>query len=490
MAEGKVAKNTAFLVAAFVGQKILSFVYFTLAARAVGVEGAGKYVIATSFTTIFSIFVDLGLSNVLVRETAKFPEKAEKLLANVLGIKVILAALSVVGVWLGAMLLGYPPDVRLMIAIASAVMVLDSVHLIFYGVMRGFQNLRYESIGVITGQIVTIVAGSLFFFVLHLPLPFLIVALLCGSAWNVLWSSSMLVRKFPVRIRFALDREIAKFFRDVTVPFALAGIFSRVYSYIDSIMLSKLATAAEVGIYGVAYKLAFAFQFLPMSFAAAVYPAMSDYYVRDRQKLGRIFDESMKYLMFLVVPLAFGIAVLARPLIATVYGKAFAGAVEPLQILIFSLIFAFLYWPAGSLLNACDRQGSNTVIMGVTMVANAVLNAVLIPRYGAVGAACAALAGNLILWALAMRYVRAITPYEVRPLVVAAAQCAFAASFMALTLTILRPHVHFLALMPLGAVEYGAVLVAVGGVTIAELKDILAVFLRRGGKRFSDIVAT
>ncbi|HTK05511.1 MAG TPA: flippase [Candidatus Eisenbacteria bacterium] len=489
MAEGKVAKNTALLVAAFVGQKILSFVYFTLAARAVGVEGAGKYVIATSFTTIFSIFVDLGLANVLVREVAKFPQKAETLLANVLGIKAVLAALSVVGVWIGAMLLGYPPDVRLMIAIASGVMVLDSIHLVFYGVMRGFQNLRYESIGVITGQVVTILTGSLFFFVLHLPLPFLIVALLCGSAWNVLWSWMMLRKHFPVRIRLAYDGAIVSYFRTVTVPFALAGIFSRVYSYIDSIMLSKLATAAEVGIYGVAYKLAFAFQFLPMSFAAAVYPAMSDYYVNDRQKLGRIFDESMKYLMFMVVPLAFGIAVLARPIIAAVYGRAFVGAVVPLQILIFSLIFAFLYWPAGSLLNACDRQGSNTIIMGITMVANAALNAVLIPLYGAVGAACAALAGNFILWALAMRYVRAVTPYEYKPLIIGALQCLFAGSFMALTLAMLRPYAHFLLLIPLGVVEYGVVLVLSGGVTVTELKDILAVFLRRGGKKFSDIVA-
>lgn len=481
------AKNTAYLVAAFVGQKLLSFVYFTLVARAVGVEGAGKYVIATSFTTIFSIFVDLGLSNVLVREVAKFPEKAGTLLANVLGLKTILAAGSAVAVTVAAWLLGYSPEVRVMIAVATIVMTLDSVHLVFYSVMRGFQNLRYEAVGVVTGQVVTITAGGLFF-ALHLPLPFLIVALLCGSAWNVFWSARMLVRKFPVPVQLALDPGVVRFFRDVTVPFALAGIFSRIYSYIDSIMLSKLGTEADVGLYGVAYKLAFAFQFLPMSFAAAVYPAMSEYYVKDRKKLGNVFVTSMKYLMFLVVPLAFGIAVLAEPVVTTVYGTAFRGAVVPLQILIFSLVFAFLYWPAGSLLNACDRQSSNTWIMGTTMVVNIAMNAALLPRYGAVGAAFSALVGNFVLWAGAMFAAAGITPYDRMKLLKDAAKSVFAGSFMALTLTILAPYAHFLLLIPLGVVEYGAVLVAVGGVTVAELKDMAAVFLRRG-KRLSDIVS-
>lgn len=488
MSEGKVAKNTAYLVAAFVGQKLLSFVYFALAAKAVGVEGAGKYVIATSFTTIFSVFVDLGLSNVLVREVAKFPERASNLLANVLGVKAVLAAITVVVVQIASVAFGYEPEVRTMIAVASVVMVLDSIHLVFYAVMRGHQNLRYEAVGVVTGQIVTIAAGVTFFS-LGLPLPFLIVALLCGSTWNVIWSSQALLRKFPVRVSFSLEPVMVRFLRDTTVPFALAGIFSRIYSYADSVMLSKLATAADVGLYGVAYKLAFAFQFLPMSFAAAVYPAMSDYYVKDRAKLGRIFDESMKYLMYMVVPLAFGIAVLAEPVIRAVYGIKFMGAVVPLQILVFSLIFAFLYWPAGSLLNACDRQSKNTTIMGITMVANLALNAVLIPMFGSNGAAVSALIGNFILFALAVHFAGAVTPFQRKPLLVAAIKCFFAGSFMCLTLAMLRPHLNFVLLIPIGAVEYLAVLIATGAMSVAELRDLMNVFLRRGGKKFSDIVA-
>ncbi|KPJ84675.1 hypothetical protein AMJ57_05735 [Parcubacteria bacterium SG8_24] len=458
-ARGRVVKNTAYLVSAFVGQKVLSFIYFTVIARTVGVEGAGRYFVAVSFTTLFSVFVDLGLANVLVREVAKFPDKARQL----------------------------PEETVLMISVASVVMVLDSLHLIIYAVMRGFQNLRYEAIGVVSGQAATIIVGSIFLF-LRLPLPFLVGALLCGSTWNVIWAWFSMVRHFGVIPSVRYDRTVIRFFWRVTVPFALAGIFSRVYSYIDSIMISKLISEAAVGLYSVAYKIAFAFQFIPMAFAAAIYPAMSEYFVSDRRKLRLVFTAAQIYLLLIVVPLAFGIAVLAEPFVVMIYGDAFRGSVLPLQILIFSLVFAFLYWPSGSLLNACDRQVKNTTVMGVTMLANVLLNAVLIPRLSVVGAAIAALLGNFILWSGALIFATRVAPPDIGKLLRASSKITLSAGVMGLTLYLLRPHLHALLLVPLGVLLYVALVLSTRGVTVSELRGIASIFLRRG-KGVSDIVS-
>lgn len=488
MSSSKVAKNTAYLVAAFVGQKILSFVYFTIVARAVGVQGSGKYVIATSFTTIFSIFVDLGLANILVRETARTPERAEKLLANVMGAKVVLAAATIVAVNYAAVLMGYDADVREMIGLASIVMALDSLHLVFYAVMRGQQNLAFEAVGVVTGQVATIVVGSVFYY-LKMPLPFLIIALIFGSTWNVLWSWYALARRAHVPVRFEFDKASWVFLWTAAAPFAIAGVFSRVYTYLDSIMLSKLAVdaATATGIYGVAYKLAFAFQFLPMSFAAAVFPAMSDYYVRDREKLSLVYATSFRYLTMAALPIAFGIGSLAVPLLQTIYGEAFVPAAVPLQILMSSLVFAFLYWPAGSLLNACDRQLKNTTAMGVTVVVNAVMNAFLIPLYGAVGAAVAALVGNVTLWAMVTYYASEIVAVKTDAMLRGAMKTFVAASIMGVTVGYAVEVVHVALLIPLGAIEYGLVLYAIGGISREEISVFVSIVLRRG-KKLSDIV--
>ncbi len=479
MSGTRVAHNTAYLVSAFIGQKILAFAYFIVVARHAGVEGTGRYFLALTFTTMFSIFVDLGLSNIVVRETAKFPEKAQPILSTVLGLKAGLAVLTVAATLIMARLLNYPPETRFMITLASAVMVLDSIHLVFYAAMRGFQNLRYEAIGVVSGQAVTISAGLLFIF-LGLPLYWLIIALFLGSSWNVIWSASVLRRRFGIRPALELDRDLLKFLWAVTVPFALAGVFSRIYSYIDSVMLSRLGTESQVGLYGVAYKLTFAFQFLPMAFAAAIYPAMSEFYVKDRQQLSRIFASALKYLGLAAVPVSFGICVLAAPIIRLVYGPAFAGAVMPLQIVILSLIPAYLYWPAGSLLNACDRQAQNTAVMALTMTSNILLNAVFIPLFGASGAAAAALICNTILFGGALWVSRQVTPHDWRAVFLPLARIFAAGLIMVVPLVILRERIHVVPLILLGGAVYVAALYPLGALSVAETRRLVAVFLRRG----------
>jgi O-antigen/teichoic acid export membrane protein len=470
-----------------VGQKVLAFVYFTIIARAVGVEGSGRYFVAVSFTTIFSIFVDLGLSNVLVREVAKFPDRAQKLLSSVLGIKSILAVLTAAAALITAKLIGFPAETRLLISVAAFVMVLDSVHLVFYAVMRGYQNLRYEAIGMLLGQVITITAG-LTFILFRLPLVFLVVALVCGSSWNVLWSGFCLMRRYGVRPKLELDPATARFFWQVTVPFALAGIFARVYSYIDSVMLSRLVSEQAVGLYAAAYKMTFAFQFLPMAFAAAIYPAMSGFYVSDRTKLGQLFAASIKYLTAAVMPIAFGIFALAEPLVRLVFGREFSGAVMPLRILIFSLVFAFLYWPAGSLLNACDRQARNTAAMGITMGANVLLNLVLIPKFGAVGAAVSALVGNFLLFSTAVLMARGVTSIPWRRMISPFVRITMSGAAMAIVVGSLIGSAHIALIIPLGAAVYCAALFGLKALTVAEAKSLLNIFLRRG-KVASDIVA-
>ena len=63
------------------------------------------------------------------------------------------------------------------------------------------------------------------------------------------------------------------------LPFALAGIFTKVYSYIDTVLLSSFLGSKAVGYYSIPSKITFAFQFIPMAFSAALFPAMSKFFV-------------------------------------------------------------------------------------------------------------------------------------------------------------------------------------------------------------------
>ncbi|HEX9664689.1 MAG TPA: oligosaccharide flippase family protein, partial [Patescibacteria group bacterium] len=232
-----IAQNTTYLTISFVFQKILSFIYFTLIARLIGVEGTGIYVFAISYTTIFSVFIDLGLSPVLTRESARNKEQSEKYLANILGLKIILSFFILLAVLTSINLVGKPPLTRLMVYLASALMVLDSFTLSFWALFRGWQNFFYEAKSVVFTQIIIVTVG-ITGILLKFPLYVLVIALISGSVFNFSYSLILLKKNLTIKPRLEFDKKTVRFLLTIAIPFALAGIFTRFYSYLDQVLLS------------------------------------------------------------------------------------------------------------------------------------------------------------------------------------------------------------------------------------------------------------
>ncbi|MBI5621655.1 flippase [Candidatus Falkowbacteria bacterium] len=473
-----VAKNTTYLTAAYIIQKVFSFLYFILIARGIGVEDIGKYVFALSFTTIFGVFIDLGFSPVLTREAAKDWGRARDLLNNIIGVKMILAVLTYGAVLLVISSTGKELLVRQLVSISAIIMVLDSFYLSFYAVLRAAHNLRYEAIGMIVGQILILLFGVAALS-LGLSLHWLIGSILAGSAFNFFYAFWLLEYKIKLRLRPQLDWPLLKSIFLMAAPFAIAGIFARVYSSIDSVLLSTLAGDSAVGWYSAGYKITFALQFVPLAFAAALFPAMSKYFVSDRTQLARLFEKAMYYLMLIALPVTLGVFVLAREFIVTMYGLDFAPTALALQILIFSLVFNFLGFPIGSLLNACGQQTQNTINMGITMVINVILNLILIPLLGQqayLGAAAAALVSQIILFSLGLYFVGQVTAYNQRWLLLGAAKVLCSSLLMSLVIVVLKPYVYFLALVPVGGLMYLVSLYALRGISKTEVVELYQSF--------------
>ncbi|MEK7607231.1 MAG: flippase [Patescibacteria group bacterium] len=393
-----VAKNTFSLTLGFIGQKVLSLIYFSLLARSLGPEEVGKYTFALAFTTIFSILADIGITPVFIREVARDERASRRILAVLLPIKLLLTLLASSAAIGSALILHYPPHVVLLILLSSGVMALDALHLSFYGFLRGKKILSYESIGVIAGQALTVTLGILGIF-WHLPLPFFMVALGVGSIFNVLWSG-ITAWRLGMRFFFLWEPKLVRTLLAAAIPFALAGIFTKVYSYIDTVLLASLKDNFTVGIYSVPYKITYAFQFLPMALSAALFPALSSAYKKDTREFRLLFERGLSYMAILVLPIVAGIFTLAPEILVHIFGSAFEPSLEPLRVSIFGLLFIFLYFPAGAALNAAERQGTNTFFMGIAMIVNIFLNIFLIPSLGATGASIAAVATNAILFCL------------------------------------------------------------------------------------------
>lgn len=391
----KVAKNALFLMAATAGQKLVAFVAFMLVARWVGPQVTGQYFYGVSVTSVFVVLSDLGMTPVVIRAIAGGKEGSEKLFGAAIRAKLILVPIAVLASLGYGVLRGESTTIMATIAVACIAMAADAFHLLLYGTLRGRQDLRPESYGMFVGQVLSgVVAVTAAW--LGWGSVGLAGALAVGSLWNVFWAL-LNTRKLGVRIVPAGFPDL-KMLATQALPFAIAGLSVKVYSYVDSLMLQAFKGEVAVGYYAVAYKLTYAMQFLPLTFTAALYPALASAYAnKEHDELRRVFTGSYRLMAAIGFPISAGLSALAPQIIPLLYGNKFAASIPAMVILPWVLLPIFLDFPIGALLNGSHRAHLKTTAMVATMLINTILNAFLVPVYGPLGAAWA---GVFSFWSL------------------------------------------------------------------------------------------
>lgn len=466
-----------YLTASYVGQKAIAFLYFTLLARLMGTVDTGAYTIALAFVMIITAINDVGITPVIIREVAKKTKDALLWSRTVVGIKLITMPLTTAIAFVLPGLLGYDAEVIFLVRLATVIMLADTISLSFYGILRGMQNLKYESLGIFAGQIFTATAGLSLMLTGAATLPLLIIALMVGSSWNMVFSISRVIKHLGWK---AIVPTYVQGWKPLKIAFAffLAAIFVKIYSYVDSLVLGQVIGKHAVGIYAVAYKLTYAFQFLPLAFVAALYPTMSAQ-ANDSAQLKKTLLQSMWYLALIGMPIIFGLWSLAPEIIGLFYGEDYLESILPLQILIFVLVPIFLDFPIGSLLNATNRQHIKTGIMGVAMVINVVANFTLIPIFGVEGASISGLISFTFLFIAGWFFTRKVVSVSFADLLKQTFGLTFAAALMALTVVFTKSYIHFLFTIPIGAFVYIGMAFATGSLTKEHLKSAKALLKRR-----------
>jgi O-antigen/teichoic acid export membrane protein len=408
---------------------------------------------------------------------AKDQKRAASWLGNILILKIPLAILSLAAVFILINFLNYDPLTRTLVYISAISMVLDSFTTTFFSTVRGFHNLKYESISSIIFQLVVLVVGY-GALLMGQGLTWALAALALASLYNFSYSLFVVVKKIKIPLRFLYDQPLVKEILKISWPFAAYAIFQRLYTYFDSVLLSVLAGDEQVGLYQVAFKIIFALQFLPMAFTASLYPAMSAYWHSNRAQLAVSFERAMNYLIIISLPIIVGCLVLSDKIIL-LFKAGYGGAKLPLEISIISLFFIFLNFPVGSLLNACDRQRRNTWNMGIVTVLSVLMNLALIPHFKAVGASLTVLTTNILMFGLGLYWVRKIIPYRSRKNLLVLLKVLSASLAMGLIIWIGKNYLNVFIITIIGALIYFSALFWFGGFSKADIMSVWQSFRRR-----------
>ncbi len=480
------AKNTTYLTLSSLAQKALAFWWFTYVASQLQADLLGKYTFAVTYTSIFVILMNFGLIPVLTREGAKHPEDLQRQFKNAISLKVVLTVISVVILLAVFYLLNLskpmPEYTIMLVYLAIGIIVFDTFRAIIFGVLRAQQKMHYEAVGQFFYQVIVVGVGAIFF-AYGYKAGGLIIAINCASVLYLIYSLYILYRKTDIRLGWNWNGGVMWKLFLTAAPFALADIFFKLNSSIDTVMLAYLAGDRYVAWYNIALKLTVTLTVIPGAFATAFFPAMSQALAKSKEAFRDIYEQSTILLLFMSIPIAVGTAVLAPTIIAVAF-EDFPATIPALQWFMTSIVFLFVNYPIGNALNAANKQLLNTMNMGIALTINVVLNILLIPNYTYIGAAVAATLSAVTLVLLGLPHVYQLTGFRASLLLKKAFLLLIAALIMGVVVwwlqTMFTPSTASFALITAaGGASYLIATVLVRAVKISDLKTLWRRVLKR-----------
>lgn len=173
--------------------------------------------------------------------------------------------------------------------------------------------------------------------------------------------------------------------------FILCGLMVSVYNCTDRFMLKHLLDEASVGYYATATSLATVWTFVLSAIIDSITPGIMQAHRTDRAQFVRHNRQLYALVFYLSVAVSTAITLLARPAVSLLYGEAYLPAVRPMQVITWYTAFSYLGVARGAWVVCEGKQKYLTPLYIGSALVNVALNFLLIPCWGATGAAVASL---------------------------------------------------------------------------------------------------
>ncbi len=463
---GRIVRTAALQIGGRAGNIALGVAAVALLARALGPDDFGVWSTAFAFVGIFGFLTDFGLVRVATQRMAADPEHEDRWLGALIA-TVAIASLGAFAITIAAIPLLADEDHIFAVTGLLALTILNSAP----GALLAVFDSRVRAgvrIAVITANSVAWLAAICVLYVtdagvVSFAIAFVVIsALTAALEWGV-------TKRFA-RISIRAGR---KFWRPLVVqalPLGLAGVLVTVYYRIDSVIVFNISGPDEAGVYGAAYRFIDPIHFLPMSIMAAAFPVMSALYTSDRDRLRRLVQRAGEYLIVAAMGALAVTIVLAGPVIEALLGSGYERSATVLPILMLAFAFMSIGYLSGSLTPIVGKQWRLVWIAAGGAVLNVVLNLILVPPYGAVGASWATVATELIVnaWSLTVVFgALGFRPGISKPIRIIVAAIALWGATAAIAL--LSPAIALVAAGPI----YAALLFGLRAVDPDDVRDLL-----------------
>ncbi|WP_099824040.1 flippase [Oceaniglobus indicus] len=405
----RLLKSAGWLLARQLVMMVNSLVLGVLIARHLGPGDFGVLSYAVSLVVIAMPLTTLGLRNLSLREYASRPDDTPRILGTITAMRLAGTLVAIAAIY-GTVTL-FPIDhdrIAVLCLILAGALLFQTIDTIKEQFIAEQNPRPFVIVNVCVLLVFSVVRIALI--LTDMPVDAFILAQAGETVAQGVFAGVAYSRFSGRPPRLQVDFRLMRTYARHALPLMLGSISAVIYLKIDILFLASMVGTETTGLYAVAARLSEAWYLLPASLAMAAFPRM----LQVRTQSPARYEQRMQDAMDLFA--AFGTAVAvssifwARPLIDLLFGAEYIGAVPLLQIYVWvGIVFATRELIHKSLLVE-ERYWGSAIINLTGAGTNVVLNLLLIPPYGAIGAAIATVLSYTLAPLLLAPLVPAIRP--------------------------------------------------------------------------------
>jgi len=465
----RIINNTIF---AFIGQAVnwSSTLLLTVAyGHYLGAFKFGELYFAIAFVSIIGASVNSGFDRQTIRDVAQKPDKAAAYFSNMLLMRLATWFIVYALVLLASWLLGYSPEVRVLVAICGFDLLWNALASTFASQHYALEHAIFPIVGNILEKGLSALIGILLLSAgagVQTMAAVLVVGSLINGVWQAVWFFRL------VRGKFALDLALIRVIARKNIPFFINGMLLTSYSSIDTVLLSLMTNSAVVGWYGAANRLFDTMSFLPAIVITTIMsPIFSKLSLVSDADLKLAAEKSVNFLLFCGIPIATTMIVAAPNIIGFLYERSdFAHSIPALQAVAPGVVFYYISYALGSVLLSKKQDRKFPIISAIALAFNLGLNSILILLYQHVGAAIASSLTEVLICCMYLVFMpRNLLPFGSLRV---ALKALIASLVMALAILPLHT-LHIFIILPIAMLVYVGVSVLIG---VIPREDYQAVY--------------
>ncbi len=406
-------RNSVFLALGKVSVAF-TFLLFIFAARRLGASGFGEFTLSMTIAAVLATIPRWGTNQYSAIMAARSLDRTPSILAENLGLKLLLSFVYIPASGLAAQLISGNPRVVVATLVLTGAHLAEDVGQALRLLFRAHDVYLLETVTSTVERIGVTAAGVVALLIVPTPEAFAVGILLGRAAGAAAAAGAFWRRISPIGISFRMA-PLRRLFVGGT-PIALRSIIAWANLRVDMLVLGALAPSTQLGWYGAVYKLVDGTMMVPSVVQGSLAPTLSASFGAGRHAVvERLYRRGVKYLVILALFIASVFVFQADLLMRLIFGAEYVPGAISLQILGGALVFTFLRQLAIEVMDNVDVRRATVKVFFVILLLNTALNLILVPRYGHAGAASATLIAEAALAAGLLRTLRS-AGYSAGPL--------------------------------------------------------------------------